>query len=276
MFYNNKWNIYASTTTNTGNYNSVFFSFTDWTSAGSAPQTYLNGGVAPQVFYFAPKKLWVRLYEWPLFSYVTASDPAGPWSASKMLYANEPSIVTQNKGNGSWIDPWIICNDTNCFLFSSDDNGHFYRSQTTVQDFPTGFGDPVIVLSDPSAGRLFEASNVYSMTGTGKYLLLIEAFDSGSGGKRYFRSWTASALDGAWTALQAEFTTPFASSKNVTFTGSAWTQDISHGEMLRSGYDEKMEVDTCKLQYLYQGKDPSSSGGYNTLPWRLGLLTKTN
>ncbi len=30
------------------------------------------------------------------------------------------------------------------------------------------------------------------------------------------------------------------------------------------------------MKYLYMGRDPSSGGNYNTLPWRLGLLTKTN
>lgn len=277
VFFNNQWNVYASTTDANGAYNSVYLNFTDWSAAGSAPQQYLQGGVAPQVFYFAPQKLWYRVYEWPDV-YSTSSDPTNPtsWSAGKTFYASEPAIVAQNKGNGGWIDFWVICDEANCYLFFSDDNGHLYRAKTTVDNFPNGFDTPVIALSDPSAGRLFEACNVYSMKGTGQYLLLVEAFDSGSGGRRYFRSWTAPSLDGTWTPLQAEYSTPFASATNVSFTGSPWTQDISHGEMLRSGYDQKLEIDTCHLQYLYQGKDPNASNGYNTLPWRLGLLTQTN
>jgi endo-1,4-beta-xylanase len=277
VFFNNRWNIYASTTDNNGNYNSAYLNFTDWNSAGSAPQTYLTGGVAPEVFYFAPQNLWYRIYEWPDV-YSTSTDPTQPqsWSAGKNFYSTEPAIVTQNGGSVGWIDFWVACNDTTCFLFFSDDNGNFYRAQTPIGSFPNGFSQPVIAMSDTPAGRLFEASNVYSMKGTGQYLLLVEAYDSNSGGRRYFRSWTASALDGAWTPLQAEYATPFASATNVTFSGTAWTQDISHGEMLRSGYDQKLEIDTCNLQYVYQGKDPSASGTYNTLPWRLGLLTETN
>lgn len=277
VFFDDRWNVYASTTDDTGAYNSVYLSFTDWNSAGTAPQSYLQGGVAPQVFYFAPQDLWYRVYEWPDL-YSTSTDPTNPagWSSGKRFFQTEPAIVTQNKGTGGPLDFWVICDDANCFLFFSDDNGNLYRAQTSIGTFPNGFGQTAIALSDTEAGRVFEACNVYSMKGTGQYLLLVEAFDAGSGYKRYFRSWTASALDGDWTPLQAEFATPFASTKNVTFNGTAWTRDISHGEMLRSGYDQKLEIDTCNLQFLYQGLDPNASGDYNLLPWRLGLLTKTN
>jgi hypothetical protein len=132
-------------------------------------------------------------------------------------------------------------------------------------------------MQDTPAGRLFEASNVYKIKGADKYLALVEAFDASSNYRRYFRSWTADTLDGAWTPLQDTFTMPFASTANVTFSEQpAWSSDISHGEMLRDGTDQHLVVDTCHLQYLYQGVDPTMlTLPYNSLPWRLALLTST-
>jgi len=71
---------------------------------------------------------------------------------------------------------------------------------------------------------------------------------------------------------------PFASAANVTFTEQPpWTQDISHGEMIRDGYYQHLVVDPCHLQYLYQGVDSTMLGlPYNSLPWKLALLTRTN
>jgi len=46
--------------------------------------------------------------------------------------------------------------------------------------------------------------------------------------------------------------------------------------MIRAGTDQNMEINSCRMQYLYQGTAPSSGGDYNRLPWRLWLLTQTN
>ncbi|CAK4501246.1 unnamed protein product, partial [Aphanomyces euteiches] len=121
------------------------------------------------------------------------SNPAG-WSAPKNFYSGMPAIIKNNIGNGNWVDMFVICDSANCHLFSSDDNGHLYRSQTSLANFPNGMSQPVIALQDANKNNLFEASAVYK-TGN-QYLLIVEA--AGSNG-RYFRSWTASSLSGAWT-----------------------------------------------------------------------------
>jgi hypothetical protein len=76
--------------------------------------------------------------------------------------------VTQTKGaTGGWLDFWVICDDANCHLFFSDDNGHFYRAKTAVADFPSGFGEPVVVLrDDANPTNLYEAANVYKVKGS--------------------------------------------------------------------------------------------------------------
>jgi hypothetical protein len=35
---------------------------------------------------------------------------------------------------------------------------------------------------------------------------------------------------------------------NVTFSGTAWIQDFSSGEMIRSGYDQTLTISPCKIQ----------------------------
>ncbi|CAM5676891.1 hypothetical protein SPURM210S_07729 [Streptomyces purpurascens] len=279
--YNGKYHVFASTASASG-YNLVYLNFSDWSQAGSATHHYLDRSAigagyraAPQVFYYAPQRLWYLVYQTGNASYSTNPDISNPngWSAPRNFYSSMPDIIKQNIGNGYWVNMWVICDSANCYLFSSDDNGHLYRSQTTVGQFPNGFTNTVIAAQD-SKYALFEASNVYKVQGTSQYLLLVEAI--GSDGRRYFRSWTTSNLAGSWTQLAASESNPFAKSNNVTFPSGAWTRDISHGEMLRAGYDQTLTIPACRLQYLYQGMNPNASGDYNTLPWRLGLLTQTN
>jgi endo-1,4-beta-xylanase len=282
VYANGKWHVFASTANSAG-YNLVYLSFTDWSQAGAATQYYLDrSGIgtgyraAPEVFYFAPQRLWYLVYQTGNASYSTNSDignPAG-WSAPKNFYPSMPAIIAQNIGNGYWVDMWVVCDAANCYLFSSDDNGHLYRSQTTLAQFPNGFTNTVIAAQDANRNNLFEASNIYRVEGANQYLLLVEAI--GSDGRRYFRSWTSISLAGAWAPLAATESNPFARATNVTFTGTPWTRDISHGEMIRAGTDQTLTISPCGMRYLYQGLDPNAGGDYNSLPWRLGLLTQTN
>ncbi|KAL2161824.1 hypothetical protein VTH06DRAFT_7608 [Thermothelomyces fergusii] len=279
------YHVFASTAKSEG-YNLVYLNFTSFDEAGSAPFYYLDQAplgpgyrAAPQVFWFEPHKLWYLVYQNDNAAYSTnpdISNPAG-WTAPKTFYPSRPQIIDDNIGQGYWVDMWVICDDRNCHLFSSDDNGHLYRSQTSVADFPEGMSEPVIALEDPDRYRLFEASCVYTVKGgrgKDKYLLLIEAI--GTDGQRYFRSWTSDRIDGKWHPLADSEENPFARANNVEFEGEPWTRSISHGEVIRTLTDQTLTVDVSEpLRFLYQGLDPAKDEGeYNALPWRLALLTQ--
>ncbi|KAK4169563.1 family 62 putative glycoside hydrolase [Cladorrhinum sp. PSN259] len=285
---NGTYHVFASTAKEEG-YNLVYFSFTNFSQAGSAEFYYLDQAplgtgyrAAPEVFYFAPHKLWYLIYQNGNAAYSTNKDISNPkgWTAPKDFYPQgRPKIVDDNIGDGYWVDMWVICDEAKCHLFSSDDNGHLYRSETSVAKFPEGMTQPVIAFKTAKKEDLYEASCVYSL-GKGKgYLLLVEAI--GSDQNRYFRSWTGDKIEGPWKELAATEENPFARWNNVKFSGGdgkPWTYSISHGELIRTGtLDQKLEIDPCDLKFLYQGLDPGADWSvYNALPWKLALITLDN
>ncbi|GAA0586237.1 non-reducing end alpha-L-arabinofuranosidase family hydrolase [Rhizomicrobium electricum] len=250
-------------------------SFTDWSKANEASITLLDrSGVgpgyraAPQVYYFAPQKLWYLIFQGgdPFYSTTANIDDPLSWSAPKPFFTATPEVIKAH--HGGWLDFWNICDDKKCYLFHTGDDGLFYRSETAIDRFPNDFGNTTVVMEEDRAD-LFEASMTYKIAGTGHYITMIEAM--GPKG-RYFRAWTADRLDGDWKLL----TNDFAGAGNVAFDGKPWSEGVSHGELIRTGIDQTMTVDFCKpLQFLYQGLPPGSGGDYIKLPYRLGLLTAT-
>ncbi|WP_437818109.1 non-reducing end alpha-L-arabinofuranosidase family hydrolase [Sorangium sp. So ce1078] len=275
VFFDDKYHVFATvfdTTSGNGSWQSVYLNFTDFPQANSVEQHYManwptGSTVAPQVFYFRPHNKWYLIYQWN-GRYSTNDDinNMNGWSRPQSLLRGEPGAMGSVLGA---LDFWVICDDDNCHLFFSRDDGKLYRSKVSIDNFPN-FDGYEVVMTAPSAGLLFEASNVYKVDGTNKYLLLVEAFDNSP---RFFRSWTSESLDGPWAPLADTKTNPFAGPANVTFDGADWTDDISHGELIRSGHDEKMTINACNMQFLYQGRDPNVGGDYGKLPYKLGLLT---
>jgi Glycosyl hydrolase family 62 len=273
--YNNKWHVYATTANAQGNWSMVYLSFSDWSEAADAKPYYLDNNpnlrgyhCAPQVFYFRPQKKWYLIYQSQPPQFSTADDLSKPetWTKPESFFATKPPGSAR-----LWIDFWVICDETNAYLFSSGDDGRLYRSRTKLADFPQGMSAPEIAIQGPR-NDVFEGGMTYRIKGTGKYLTLIEAI----GPARYYRAWTSDRLDGEWTPLPDAdtFQKPFAGINNVTFEDKVepWTKDISHGEMIRDGYDETLTLDPGNLQLLYQGRDPAINPPYNQLPYRLGLL----
>lgn len=253
--------------------------FSDWSQAKTSTIVPLDKSpmgpgyrAAPQVFFFAPQKLWYMVYQGGDPMYSTSPDIADPlsWSVPRPFFETVPDMVKQPDGNPAWLDFWVICDDAKCYLFFTNDNGSFFRAETTRDAFPAGFHNTTRVMTGPR-DDVFEASNTYKVAGTKNYITLVEAI--GPRG-RYFRVWKSDRLDGEWRPVGNSMNV-FAGADNVRFDGKTWSQGVSHGEMIRSGFDQTLSIDPCRpLQFLYQGLDPDSrEPDYLKLPYRLGLIT---
>jgi endo-1,4-beta-xylanase len=98
-------------------------------------------------------------------------------------------------------------------------------------------------------------------------------FEVADGPLRKFSRATAASLSGPWRIE----TVDYAAGSQLRYSPGAerWTDEVSHGELLRTGNDERLEVPARPVQFLIQGMPAGlHQGDYPTLPWRLGLITR--
>jgi Glycosyl hydrolase family 62 len=275
VFFEGRWHLFTTIRSQKRTHQIEYASFSNWKDADQAGRHVLTISdgyfCAPQVFYFSPHRKWYLIHQinepsrkpelQPAFS--TSANIADPksWSKPTLLFDAHPTNITM------WIDFWVICDEAKAHLFFTSLDGRMWRSETKLADFPQQWTTPKVVLRDD----IFEASHTYRLKGLNKFLTLVEAQNEG---RRYYKAYLADGLDGEWKLLAATRDKPFASPVNVRDTGSHWTDSFSHGELLRDGYDERMDVDPANLRFLFQGvSDEAKAGkGYGEIPWKLGIL----
>ena len=277
VFFGGKWHVFM-TVKLPGRSAIEYCSFEKWKDADESSRTILDISdsdyyCAAQVFYFEPHKKWYLIYQmgvpgarhmWVAYSTTTKISDPNSWTRAKpILDAGEDD---PRKVGG--LDYWIICDDERAYLFLTSLNGKMWRLWTELENFPRGFDRCEVALE----AKVFEASHTYRLKGQQKYLTIIE-----ENGRRYYKAYVADRLDGDWSPLADTAQRPFAGWTNIRPAAGveAWTDNVSHGELIRDGYDQSLIVDPADLRFVFQGMlDAHKTGkGYGQFRWRIGMLT---
>jgi Glycosyl hydrolase family 62 len=214
----------------------------------------LNGGgyfCAPQVFNFTTKGKWYLIYQSGLgatYSTNTNVSNYDDWTAGKAMGFNDG------------IDFWCIADNNYVYCFYSPQDGSFTikRRRTSIANFPLGWEAPTVV-----ADNTFEAPHVYKNKADGLYYMMVEDL------ARHFELWVASSLNGKWTKVSEKWS----AKSTLTERNEHWTDQVSHGEILRDGNDQLMEItniDRCEV--LMQGVINGNWGSYIKIPYAIGLM----
>jgi hypothetical protein len=275
VHYNGKYHVFFTVRGHERSHGSAYTSFENFEDLSPEDVVMLphhDGYIAaPQVFYFTPHEKWYMVAQTKKSSwnpeyqaaYATTTDISDPNSWSEMKPMN-----FQIPEEDMYLDFWVIADEEKIYLFFTSDNGNMWREETTYEEFPYGWSEPVLA----QQADIFEASHIYKVKNTDLYINVIEARLTED--RRYFKAYTATELDGEWEPLAADCANAFASMTNVTFEGEHWTNGISHGELVRAGIDEKMEVNGDNYTFIFQGVLHQVRKGmdYGKIPWDIGIL----
>ncbi|MEM6633409.1 MAG: non-reducing end alpha-L-arabinofuranosidase family hydrolase [Bacteroidota bacterium] len=274
VHYKDRWHLFCTLRGHERSHAMVYTSFEDFENMGQNKPVLLPNHTgyfcAPQVFYFTPQEKWYMICQakdstWdPIYqaAFATTDRIENPdsWSALKPMGVAKPL-------EEPYLDFWVICDEEKAHLFYTSDNGHRWRVEASIPDFPYGWSAPELAFD----GDIFEGSHIYKLTDSDLYINLIEARLSED--RRYFKAYTATQLDGEWNPLAADSAQAFADMTNVQFEADTWTNSISHGELIRAGYNERMEAQ-LPADFIFQGVLHEDRKGkpYGEIPWDLGLL----
>lgn len=257
-----------------------YCSFANWKDAHQSERTILKVSnsdyyCAPQVFYFAPEEKWYLIYQmgvpgrkkmWVAYSTTSTIEKPETWTQARPILdggEDDPRIV-------GGLDYWVICDDRHAYLFLTSLDGRMWRLRTPLGEFPRGFGDCQLALRT----AIFEASHTYRIKGRNQYLTIVEE----NGRRRYYKAYLADSLDGRWHPLADTVERPFAGWTNIRPAPGtdAWTDNVSHGELVRAGFDQTLTVDPSHLCMVFQGmlEEHKAGKGYGQFQWRIGMLNE--
>jgi len=273
VFFGDQWHLFY-TAAGKGQYVTGYVAGARLEDLGRARRHELNAvrgvasryGCAPQVFYFEPRKTWYLIFQTrdanyqPAYSTTATIDRPESWSKPQPLVAkNEPA---------KWIDFWVICDATTAYLFFTRGHRDVCVMTTDVASFPHGFSDARRVF-----GPVHEAVHVYKVKGRDRYHMFYETLLPGSEKFRRYGLATAEDLLGPWRRLSDDF----ARGDQLVYPPETekWTEEVSYGELIRAGCDQRLEYDPRQTTFLIQGlRTVEHEGPYPQLRWRLGLIRK--
>ena len=249
--------------------------------------------IAVQVFYFEPQELWylvghVSLGKPHMLQPVYLTNPdiedVNGWSKPR------PLLGERTGSNPFWIDFWVICDSEKAHLFYTDHTHSMFRMETAIEDFPEGLKKAKEELAASAQGvdgigpwHLHEASHIYRVKKDGRYLALLEGAYAHPTRKNYWDSrnrfmfaMVADHLEGPWKRLEPREDKFLADASQLVSTDDSRPalHQISHPEPIRSGYNQRLEIEDYRLQMVFQAFDASNTPDdfdYDLLPWALWL-----
>ena len=153
------------------------------------------------------------------------------------------------------------------YLFYTQSHESIFVRTTSLEEFPSGWGESTKIFSG-----VHEAAHIYKVKGQEEYHMI---YESEEGGIRTLGLATAEHLGGPWIKI----TDSYATRDQLRYGDDQekWTEMISHGEVIRAGYDQKLEYEPNNCRWLIQGiLNKDLKGPYHLLPWKLGIIKKAN
>jgi hypothetical protein len=270
VFFEGKWHVFY-TARSQSEYTTGYVAAKQIEDLQSAPRHELGMirgksryGCAPQVFYFEPHRKWYLLFQSRDSNYQPAFSTTA--SISKPESWSEPTPLLRKDSPTKWIDFWIICDTTTAYLFYTEAHDRVMVRSTNLENFPNGWSEGREVLDG-----VHEAVHVYKAIGRDEFHMIYELNHEGI---RSFGLATSPAIAGPWRKV----TDRYATGDQLVYADktNAWTEMVSHGEILRAGYDERMEYDPKSYKWLIQGilkKDLKAD--YASQAWKIGLMSTT-